>query len=170
MRRVWPGLLPLLLVVGCEDGGPPQSGAAPQVHVGFPRGGIVDTIVVDTVDRLPLRAADLIAPDGTATAASSVQAEGSPRFANGQYVVNDPWQSALMGTAGKAVMATQHTSGGAALYGQEQLLATISSADIPLPDPIAYKRDWTRYRIRLTFGTAPDLDTRLMPAPQPPAE
>jgi hypothetical protein len=61
------------------------------------------------------------------------------------------------------------TYAGAALNSQQQLLATVSTAEIALPDPVAYRRDWARYRIRLTFGTPPgEVETRLLPAPPPP--
>ena len=58
---------------------------------------------------------------------------------------------------------------GAALQGEQQLLATVSTAEIALPDPVAYRRDWRRYRIRLTFGTPPgEIETREIAAPEPP--
>ena len=57
----------------------------------------------------------------------------------------------------------------AALQGQEQLLAMVSNAQISLPDPVAYRRDWANYRIRLTFGTPPGaIETQEIPAPAPP--
>jgi hypothetical protein len=60
---------------------------------------------------------------------------------------------------------------GAALYSQQQLLATVSTAEIALPDPVAYRRDWARYRIRLVFGTPPgEVETREIAAPEPPPE
>ena len=58
---------------------------------------------------------------------------------------------------------------GAALQGQQQLLATVSTAEIALPDPVAYRRDWRKYRIRLTFGTPPaEVETREIAAPESP--
>ena len=58
---------------------------------------------------------------------------------------------------------------GAALRGRQQLLATVSTAEIALSDPVAYRRDWRRYRIRLTFGTPPSkIETREIAAPEPP--
>jgi hypothetical protein len=55
------------------------------------------------------------------------------------------------------------------MWSREQLLATVSSAEIALPDPVVYRRDWRRYRIRLTFGTPPgEVETREIPAPEPP--
>jgi len=46
---------------------------------------------------------------------------------------------------------------------------TVSRAEIALPDPVAYRRDWTRYRLRLTFGSPPgQSEIREIAAPQPP--
>jgi hypothetical protein len=48
------------------------------------------------------------------------------------------------------------------------LLAVVSTASIPLPDPVAYRRDWQKYRIRLRFGDPPQVETREIDAPAPP--
>ena len=54
---------------------------------------------------------------------------------------------------------------------QVQLLANLSQAEIPLPDPIAYRRDWPNYRVRLTFGTPPGaIEAREIAAPEPPLQ
>ena len=45
----------------------------------------------------------------------------------------------------------------------------VSNASIPLPDPVAYGRDWRSYRIRLSFGDPPgEVETRELDAPEPP--
>lgn len=172
MRRVLPFLLPLVLLAACEDGGGPPPGPpgpSAQLRAGFPSHGIADTIEVAAIERLPLRAAELVAPDGTVTAANYIDVAASPRFATGQWTAGDPWQNALSGNNAIAGLATQNAQAGAALQSQEQLLATVSTADIALPDPVAYRRDWAHYRIRLTFGTPPgDIETREIPAPEPP--
>ena len=182
MRRVVPilpaVLLPFVSLTACFDGGgafppaePPGALApTPQVRVGFPPGGLVDAIVVDTVERLPLRAADLVVPGGPIIPAASIDIDSSPRFAAGQRVAADPWRSTLSGSSGPTLSMIQNEGAGAAYQSRQQLLATVSSATIPLPDPVAYRRDWARYRIRLTFGTPPgEVETRLFPAPEPPS-
>jgi hypothetical protein len=164
MRRVLPVLLPLLLIAGCDssDAPPPIE----QVRAGFPPRGLVDTIAIDTIDRLPLRAAELVAADGATTPARNIDVAASPTFATGQWVAGDPWRTAL---AGNAALTTPNALAGAALQGREQLLATVSTAEIALPDPVAYRRDWRKYRIRLTFGTPPaETETRVIAAPEPP--
>ena len=163
-------LLPLVLIAGCEGGGAPSPGPlgpTEELRVGFPKGGLADTIAIDAIERLPLRAATLVAPDGTATAASSIDVADSPRFATGQWVAGDPWRNALAG-GGAAAALMPHPEAGASLQGQQQLLATVSTAAIALPDPVAYRRDWRKYRIRLTFGTPPgETETRNIAAPEP---
>ena len=180
MRRVLPILLPILplfLVTGCDGGGflssgpvlppgPPAPSA--QLRASFPLGGVADTIVVDAIEPLALRAAELIAPDGRTTPASNIDVDASPRFAAGQWAAGNPWRGALSGTGSAAALTMQQTQAGAALYSQQQLMATVSTAEIALPDPIAYRRDWARYRIRLVFGTPPGaIETREIAAPEP---
>jgi hypothetical protein len=164
-------LVPLVLIAGCEGGGAPSPGPlgpTEELRVGFPKGGLADTIAIDAIDRLPLRAAVLVAPDGTAVAASGIDVVDSPRFATGQWVAGDPWRNALAGSGAGAALLP-HPDAGAALQGQQQLLATVSTAQIALADPVTYRRDWQKYRIRLTFGTPPgETETRNIAAPEPP--
>jgi hypothetical protein len=172
MRRVLPVLLPLVLLAACDGGAAlPAAPADPgnQVRASFPKGGLVDTIVIDAVERLPLRAADLVSADGGTTPASYINVTAAPSVATGQLVAGDPWQNALAGRGSAATLTVPNAQAGAALAGEAQLLATVSSADIPLPDPVAYRRDWRKYRIRLTFGTPPgEIETREIAAPAPP--
>ena len=56
-----------------------------------------------------------------------------------------------------------------AIRSEGQLLTTISRASITLPDPVAYRRDWQHYRIRLDFGVPPGaVETQEITAPAPP--
>jgi hypothetical protein len=167
MRRLLPLLLPLVLVAACDGGAPPPAAPVAQLRVGFVGSGVADTIRVDAVDRLALRAALLVVPDGTTVPASHLDVAASPSVAIGQFVAGDPWRSALGGASTPAPLLTPQA--GAALAGQEQILAMVSSAEITLPDPVSYRRDWRRYRIRLSFGTPPgELETRDIAAPPPP--
>jgi hypothetical protein len=166
-------VLPLLPIGGCDDiaalpPGPPSAGEASEMAAGFPPGGLVDTIVVKAVDRLPLRHAELVAPNGAATPASYVDVAASPRLATGQRNSGNSWQRSFASGDAAPAPAIGFGQTGAAVESREQLLANFSTADIPLPDPVVYRRDWARYRIRLTFGTPPGtLETREMPAPAP---
>ena len=165
-------LLPLLSIAGCEGFGAPPSGPlgpTERLSAGFPKGGLADTIRVDAVERLPLRAAVLVAPDGTTAPAANIDVTDSPTLATGQWAAGDPWQNALSGGGSAAALAMPHADAGAALQGRQQLLATVSTAEIALPDPVSYRRQWGKYRIRLSFGTPPgDTETREIPAPEPP--
>lgn len=170
MRRLLPLLVPMALLAACADSdAPPPKGPAPQLHAAFLPHGIADTIVVEAVERLPLRAAELVAPDGTTTPASDVGVAAAPSVATGQWVAGNPWLDALSGGPPAAV-ATANGNPQPALRGTEQLLATVSTADLPLPDPAAYRRDWAHYRIRLSFGTPPgEVENREIAAPEPPS-
>jgi hypothetical protein len=175
MRRIWRVLL-LGLLGGCDSGGgfsspglansgPPAATA--QLRVRF--GGLVDTIEIGAVERLALRAAELVAPDGTATRAGAISVDAAPRLATGQWAQSNPWQDPVTGNSALVALTLRNAQVGAALQSQQRLLAIVSSAEIPLADPVAYRRDWAQYRIRLTFGTPPgEVETREIPAPAPP--
>lgn len=169
MRRLVT-LLPFFLVLsGCSDvlsGGPPAALPEQTAQASFPRGGIADVIRVDAIDTLPLRSAELVAPDGATSPASFLQAKVAPQERGGTTVYNSTWlahSTAIGGTP--AVLSPPTTS----MYSETQLLLTVSTADIPLPDPVAYRRDWAGYRIRLGFaGPGGRLETREIAAPEPP--
>ena len=92
------------------------------------------------------------------------------RVAAGQWVAGSPWEASLTGSSAVAALTTPNAEVNAALRSQVQLLATVSQAEIPLPDPVAYRRDWANYRVRLTFGTPPgEVEAREVAAPEPPA-
>jgi hypothetical protein len=44
-----------------------------------------------------------------------------------------------------------------------------ANAEITLPDPVVYRRDWQHYKIRLTFGASGAPEIRELAAPAPPA-
>jgi hypothetical protein len=164
-------ILPLVAVLaGCSDvlSAPPASPLPQQgAHAGFQRGGVADLIRVDALDTLPLRTAELVSPDGATFPASYVQARETPHDRSGSAIYQSTWldhTSAIGGTP--ALFRPQPT---AAVYSQSELLLMVSTADIPLPDPVAYRRDWTHYRIRLGFaGPGGRLETRELAAPEPP--
>ena len=52
---------------------------------------------------------------------------------------------------------------------QVTLQTVVSTASLPLPDPVDYRREWRDYRIRLDFGIPPgETETREVAAPEPP--
>jgi hypothetical protein len=129
----------------------------------------VDTIEVHAVELLPLRAAALVRPDGTAFPASYIAVDANPRIATGQWALTHRWDDPVSQDTALAALALQNPQASAALRSRQQLLAVVSAADIPLPDPVAYRRGWQDWHIRLTFGTPPgELQTVEIPAPAPP--
>jgi hypothetical protein len=157
----------LIVLAACADGPPPATGPMPGLRASFPPGAVTDVIRVDALDPLPLRTAELVAPDGAASPASSLNVEANPSTIGGQRALNDPWRTSMLAPNGNNPLPV----GGIdpSLRSESVVLMTVSTADIPLPDPVAYRRDWTGYRIRLGFGTSGNrLDIREIPAPAPP--
>jgi hypothetical protein len=152
-----------------QPGPPSPAPAAPQARLRAGFGGLVDTIEVSAVEFLPLREAVLVAPDGTIVPATFIGVGDNPRIAVGQWSLSNRWDNLGSQDNALAALALPNAQAGAALQANRQLLAMVSRADIPLPDPVAYRRDWRDWRIRLTFGTPPaELETLLIAAPEPP--
>ena len=161
----------LLLLSGCAESGPgPAPAPAPldRISVGFPSGKVVDEIEVDAVSRLPLRSAELIAPDGKATPAGRLQVMASPGVSYSQRLGNDPYAGDVFGVPNLAPTPFA-AAAAAAPQSRTTVLAMDSTAWITLPDRIAYQRDWRDYRVRLRFGDPPEVETRTLPAPAPPS-
>jgi hypothetical protein len=121
------------------------------------------------LDNLPLRAAELVAPDGTATPASWLDVNRKIQANGGQYAGSSPWRSNASFGDAAPTMLPNAAAPDAAFQSHSELLLMSADADIPLPDPVAYRRDWQKYRLRLTFGAPGAPDIREIPAPQPPA-
>ncbi len=142
----------LAFLAGCEAESGLPTLPVDQVRALFPAGGVVDAIEIDAVDRLPLRAAELVAPDGEATPASYLHVNPSPgvtfyqRFPDGRYAGN------VFGVGNLDLGTPLPANIAGAPQGNARLLAMVSTASIPLPDEVAYRRDWRSYRIFLSFG------------------
>jgi hypothetical protein len=159
-------LLTLALVGACSA----ESGLAPlptdQVRARFPPGGVVNSIEIDAFDRLPLRTAELVSPDGQATSASYLHVNPSPGVTFYQRQIDTPYEGNFFGIGNGAALPAVVTG---APQGDAQLLAMVSTASIPVPDEIEYRRDWRSYRIFLSFGDlAGEVERRILPAPEPP--
>lgn len=160
-----------LAACAAGDAAPPPQAATAELVAGFPAGGLADTITITAVDRLPLRGAELVAPDGATTPANWLDVNSGPAVRTGQSVANNPWETALTGSTAVAALTTPNVGPNAALRSEVRLLAIVSQAQIPLPDPVAYRRDWANYRVRITFGTPPgELEVREIAAPPPPSQ
>jgi hypothetical protein len=166
MRRT-AGLAIILLLAACGGAGPTPL-PSEQLSASFPAGGLANVIAVDAVDRLPLRQAELIAPDGHATNATSLTANPAPTQTFSQQVPASPYAGTNFGVSSIGSNALSPGFVGAAPQTQTRLLAVVSTASIPVPDPVAYRRDWQKYRIRLRLGDPPQAETREIGAPEPP--
>lgn len=158
-------LMPPLLAAGCD------SGAAPPVlqeHVDatFPRGGVANVIRIEALDRLPLRSAELVAPDGTATAATDLVVDPNPEANGGQEAVSDPWRSSTLTPNGISELPNGPFD--SLTHSRDKLLLMAASARIAVPDPVAYQRDWQKYRIRVGFDAGNgQIESREIAAPAP---
>lgn len=161
-------ILTIILLAACADGGLPSL-AADQVRVRFPAGGVVDVIEVEAVNRLPLRKAELISPDGMATPASYLNVNPSPTVTSYQGLPNGPYAGDAFGVGNITAGVPLPALTGGAPQQRAAFLAMVSGASISLPDPVEYRRDWQSYRVRLTFGDPPgEVETREVEAPEPP--
>jgi hypothetical protein len=140
--------------------------AADQVSARFPPGGVVNSIEVDAIDRLPLRTAELVSLDGRTTPASYLHVNPSPSVSFYQRQIDTPYEGNVFGIGNLAPVPAVVTG---APQGDVQFLAMVSTASIPVPDEIEYRRDWRSYRIFLSFGDlAGEVERRVLPAPEPP--
>jgi hypothetical protein len=161
-------ILMMVLCSACADGGLPPF-AGDQVRVRFPAGGVVDVIEVDAVNRLPLRKVELIAADGQATPAAYLNVNPSPSVTSYQGLPNGPYAGDAFGVGNIAAGMPLPALTAGAPQQRAAILAIISTASIPLPDPVEYRRDWRSYRVRLSFGEAAgEVETREVDAPEQP--
>jgi hypothetical protein len=161
-------ILITVLCAACADGGlPPLPGD--QVRVRFPAGGVVDVIEVEAVNRLPLRKVELIGSDGQATPAAYLNVNPSPSVTSYQGLPNGPYAGDAFGVGYIAAGMSPLAPTGGASQQRAAFLEMISTASIPLPDPVEYRRDWRNYRVRFSFGDALGaVETREVDAPEPP--
>ncbi|HZU88865.1 MAG TPA: hypothetical protein VE993_06375 [Stellaceae bacterium] len=171
MRAVFP-VLSLLALAACGTAGLPPL-PADRVGASFPppsfvNPGPANVIRVDALSRLPLRRAELVAPDGRSTPAGSIDVDPTPGFTKYQAPAAYPYGSAFAGFGPQEELSP--VPAGAAPQIESRLLEMHSTASLAVPDMAAYERDWRRYHIRLTFGTPPaPLASETIAAPAPPA-
>jgi hypothetical protein len=167
MRGIVSVVFALIVLSACGDTGLPPV-ATDQIRARFPPGGVVDVIEIDAVDRLPLRKAELVAPDGQATPASYLNVIPSPDITLNREFASSPFAGNNFGYGNVTPNLAPPGFAGAPQQ-RVAILAMVSTASIPLPDPVEYRRDWRGYRIRLDFGDPPgDVETRELAAPEPP--
>jgi hypothetical protein len=167
--RVAASFLMFGLMAACTDDGGPPPLPNDQVRAYFPSGAVANAIEVDATNRLPLRSAELVAPEGQTTPASYLHVNADPSITYYQRFFNTPYVGNAVGIGDFTLGTHVPPDIGGAAQGSISLLAMVSTASIPLPDEVAYRRDWRSYRIFLSFGDlAGEAERQVLPAPEPP--
>jgi hypothetical protein len=136
----------LLLLGGCGEGTVPPSAPLERITAEF--AALSDVIVVTAVDRLPLRSAELVDPEGERTPAYSLDVSSSP------MVEPSTAEQALRQTPGMPYQVTN-------------VNAMVATALIRLPDPTRYAKSWQQWRVELKLGDPGDERDLTLPAPAP---
>jgi hypothetical protein len=164
MRAFALAALALGLASCTGPGLPPSPGA--ETRAIFRKYGVADVIALSALNRLPLRAAALIAPDGRATRARDIVVTPATSLGENMLLGSAQFSPGSFGVA--TIPATTASSSGVP-QAQAELLLMHSTASIPLPDRVAYRREWRRYRIRVRFGDPPGaVERQEIAAPAPP--
>ena len=141
----------LFLLCACASGASEDVEAAPAtVSARFVAGGLSNVIVVSVVDRLPLRQAVLVSPDGERVPAYAIDVDADPRLA---LVPGEELLLATPGTPRYSISAR----------------TMASTALIQLPDPVQYAKAWRNSRIEVTLGDpGSGKSEQTLAAPSPP--
>jgi hypothetical protein len=120
------------------------------VEARFVPGRSVNIITVSASDPLALRSAELVGPGGVDVPASAIETGRAPA----EPIA--PGAGVFPPTPGMSVPAARVDT-------------VLSTAFIPLPEPVLYVHDWRDYRIRLRFAN-PGGESRevVLRAPAPP--
>jgi hypothetical protein len=139
--------LAVLFLAGCGEGTVPPGG--PLDHISASFGALNDVVVVSAVDRLPLRSAVLVDPDGERIPAYSLDVSSSPS------VAVSIGEQAMRQTPGSPYQVTN-------------MNAMVATALIRLPDPTRYAKTWQQWRVEVTLGDPGSGGRDLtLPAPAP---
>lgn len=123
------GLFALLMLAACAGSGPtpvPDDTARAR----FTPGGNINQIEVTTIDRQPLRGAELVAPDGHTTPALSVAANPAPTQSFSAEFPQIPTSGPNYGVSSIGSNALVPGVVGTAPLTQTRLLAIVSDATI----------------------------------------
>ena len=165
MRRLLLILPSMFCLASCVDAPPPTPLPGPHVTIGFPPGSVVNVIKIEVVDNQPLRAAALVMPDGKVIPASGLDVQRNVQNNSGQYAADGVWHNAPLADSSPTL---PNVNSNATYLSRDTLLLMTANAEIALPDPVLYRRDWQHYKIRLTFGGSSAPDIRELAAPAPP--
>jgi hypothetical protein len=169
VRKFAAWALLLAVLSACSDVPPgAESGQRPFTAVArFLPGDEVTLIEVAVNDRQPLRAAELVGPDGTTIPAESLDVNRT--VASQPPLVRPPITGIGSGPGGMTVPIGG--VGNFAPPGSETVSSSQirSTARIRIEEPLTYRRDWRLWKIRLRIGDPPHVNVLTLPAPQPPA-
>jgi hypothetical protein len=148
-RRLLALAFSLPVIAACADEGAPWAGA-PSESATARFEALSDVIVVNVVDRLPLRSAVLVEADGERVPAYSLDVRSSP--------VVEPSQEAAIFMASPGVPRQVTRIG-----------VMSSTALIQLPDPTRYAQGWRDWRVELRIGDSGSGGRDVtLEAPKPP--
>lgn len=159
------GLLALLAVAACA--GDDDRAISSPVAATFVAGS-TDRIEVTVADRQPVETAELVAPDGTATAA--YQIDRSKTIDDGGGAQPSVGVGVFGGSSGR-IGTSVGINFPVGRSGAPSDPVIDSRIIIKVPDMASYRAGWTGYRLRLHLGTT-ETNRRVMeiPAPRPPEE
>jgi hypothetical protein len=128
-----------------------------------------DLLLVEVRDEDPVRAARLVAPDGSATEAHAIDTERTRGSGGGGGVY--PSIGVGVGGGSNSGVATGvgigfPIFGGGGGGGRPEYRST---ARIHVPDMAAYRANWQKYELRVTVGEGTDQHQIVIPAPEPAA-
>jgi hypothetical protein len=168
MARLAIAALLLLLAACSSDNGSGATAQAPNARFAP---DAADVVEVRITDRLPLEAAELVAPDGSSVAARDIQRD---RIVEQRQPVRagPAFGVGVFGGSGG------HFGTGAGIgfpiggYGYESgpgETRVQSLARIEIPDMAAYRAGWPNWKVRLKLGTTEAGNRTIeIPAPRPP--
>ena len=127
-----------------------------------------DLLLIEVRDDDPVRAARLVAPDGSGVEAHAIDTERRSRGGGGGGF----YPSVGVGVGGGSNSGVSTGVGiGFPIFGggggraREEFQ---SVARIRLPDVAAYRANWQKYEVRVTLGEGADEHEVVIPAPEPP--
>lgn len=171
-RLLGAAALVALALAGCASD--PQTPKPPSIEARYGAGGNI--VQVTVTDRLPLRGAELVAPNGTAEAARSINTERLARSyaAPGYGPTVGVGVGGFSGSSGRSGFGTGLGLGfplggfGSGPATESELAAqVVSNAFIPVADAEAYRASWRQWRVRLSLGAA-GVDERVVEVEAPP--
>jgi hypothetical protein len=128
----------------------------------FGAGANINIIEVAVSDRERASRIELIGPGGVVWKARSLVAEA----AASQAATTSGFPPPDIAIKSGAVISAL----GQNAAGHNSSNQIVSTASIPLAEPLRYRRSWQEWRIRIEFGTSPGpVRVVTLPAPRPPA-